>query len=595
MIPLIDCAAIAEGDFEEVSLENYNKVAQEIGRAMTGIGMCNLINVGVSMEKIEKVYEVSKKFFELPIETKLKYRKVSPTKSFHGYSAPGDEFLNENAKNSTELREFWDIWGTEAYDEKMLPDDDVPGFKKAIDDVRSELESAGKKIFRCIELCLELKEGTFTSTHRNLGDRSIRTHSQLRSLYYYKLNPNANFPPNAIRCGEHKDWGSITFLIQDMVGGLEVKTSEGEWIPAVPVKNAILLNSGQLMEYWTGGRFHAANQHCPYLQEMIPLIDCAAIAEGDFEEVSLENYNKVAKEIGRAMTGIGMCNLINVGVSMEKIEKVYEVSKKFFELPVETKMKYRKVSPTKSFHGYSAPGDEFLNENAKNSTELREFWDIWGTEAYDEKMLPDDDVPGFKKAIDDVRSELESAGKKIFRCIELCLELKEGTFTSTHRNLGDRSIRTHSQLRSLYYYKLNPNANFPPNAIRCGEHKDWGSITFLIQDMVGGLEVKTSEGEWIPAVPVKNAILLNSGQLMEYWTGGRFHAAPHRVRIITEGKEAKDPRQSVVFFINPDNDTEVFPVVPVLPEKETQFQKFNNQPVNAYKFYQERMKNTSFY
>ncbi|XP_037033997.1 2-oxoglutarate-dependent dioxygenase htyE-like [Bradysia coprophila] len=328
---------------------------------------------------------------------------------------------------------------------------------------------------------------------------------------------------------------------------------------------------------------------------MIPLIDCAAIAEGDFEEVSFENYNEIAKEIGRAMTGIGMCNLINVGVSMEKIEKVHEVSKKFFELPVETKLKYRKVSPKKSFHGYSAPGDEFLNEDAKNSTELREFWDIWGPEAYDEKMYPDDDVPGFKQAIDDVRSELEKAGKKIFRCIEICLELEEGTFTSTHRNLGDHSISTHSQLRSLYYYKLNPNANFPPNAIRCGEHKDWGSITFLIQDMVGGLEVKTSEGEWISAVPVKNAILLNSGQLMEYWTGGHFHAAPHRVRIITEGKEAKDPRQSLVFFINPDGDTDVFPIIPVLPEKEIQFQKFNNQPVNAYKHYQERIENATLY
>lgn len=37
--------------------------------------------------------------------------------------------------------------------------------------------------------------------------------------------------------------------------------------------------------------------------------------------------------------------------------------------------------------------------------------------------------------------------------------------------------------------------------------------------------MKTSEGEWISAKPVENAILLNSGQLLEYWTGGHFHAA----------------------------------------------------------------------
>lgn len=52
---------------------------------------------------------------------------------------------------------------------------------------------------------------------------------------------------------------------------------------------------------------------------MIPLIDCSPIAEGTFEDVSFDDYSKVAREIGNAMTGIGMCNLINLGVSMEKV------------------------------------------------------------------------------------------------------------------------------------------------------------------------------------------------------------------------------------------------------------------------------------
>lgn len=104
----------------------------------------------------------------------------------------------------------------------MYPDADVPGFKNAIDDVRGDLENAGKKIIKCIEICLGLDEGTLTSKHLNLGDHTIKTQTQMRSLYYYTLDPNANFPPNSIRCGEHSDWGTITFLIQDMVGGLEV-------------------------------------------------------------------------------------------------------------------------------------------------------------------------------------------------------------------------------------------------------------------------------------------------------------------------------------------------------------------------------------
>lgn len=130
--------------------------------------------------------------------------------------------LNEEQKNSTELREFWDFWGPDAFDEKMYPNDEVPDLKKTVDNVRCDLENGGKKILRCVEIALDLETGALTSCHKNLGDHTIKTQTEMRSLYYYTLDPNSNFPPNSIRCGEHKDWGSITFLIQDMVGGLEV-------------------------------------------------------------------------------------------------------------------------------------------------------------------------------------------------------------------------------------------------------------------------------------------------------------------------------------------------------------------------------------
>jgi len=70
---------------------------------------------------------------------------------------------------------------------------------------------------------------------------------------------------------------------------------------------------------------------------------------------------------------------------------------------------------------------------------------------------------------------------------------------------------------------------------------------------------------------------------------------PHRVRIITEGKEAKDPRQSFVYFINPDGSANVFPLVPVLAKKEAQFEKFDNKPVNAFDHYQRHIEAATLY
>ena len=46
--------------------------------------------------------------------------------------------------------------------------------------------------------------------------------SALRLLYYPPLPEKSNVKPGQIRCGEHSDYGSITLLFQDDVGGLEV-------------------------------------------------------------------------------------------------------------------------------------------------------------------------------------------------------------------------------------------------------------------------------------------------------------------------------------------------------------------------------------
>lgn len=124
--------------------------------------------------------------------------------------------------NSTEMKEIWDISGFDGYDEKNYPIDEIPEFKPAFDNIRSDLENIGKKILRCIEIFLHFEKGFLISKHNNLHDRTIQTHTEMRSLYYYALNEKEKFPVNAIRCGEHKDWGTFTFVLQDLVGGLEV-------------------------------------------------------------------------------------------------------------------------------------------------------------------------------------------------------------------------------------------------------------------------------------------------------------------------------------------------------------------------------------
>ena len=50
--------------------------------------------------------------------------------------------------------------------------------------------------------------------------------SQLRYNYYPMISDLSKIKPGQIRCGEHTDYGGITLLIQDDVGGLEVRTAD---------------------------------------------------------------------------------------------------------------------------------------------------------------------------------------------------------------------------------------------------------------------------------------------------------------------------------------------------------------------------------
>ena len=139
---------------------------------------------------------------------------------------------------------------------------------------------------------------------------------------------------------------------------------------------------------------------------------------------------------------------------------------------------------------------------------------------------------------------------------------------------------------------------------------DYGLITLLYQDEVGGLEVRGANNTWVPATPIKDAILINAGDFLEIYTNGKLPATVHRVVIPPEEIKRKTSRQSIVFFVHPDHETEIYPLPNFTEDKEeklidgikkrgifTSTKEFTNgyQPVNSFEHLMRRLNSTYQY
>ena len=69
------------------------------------------------------------------------------------------------------------------------------------------------------------------------------------SFVRFNRYPTCPNPHLALGVGRHKDSGALTILVEDDVGGLEVKPKTcGEWIRVKPIPNAYIINIGDTIK-----------------------------------------------------------------------------------------------------------------------------------------------------------------------------------------------------------------------------------------------------------------------------------------------------------------------------------------------------------
>jgi isopenicillin N synthase-like dioxygenase len=111
---------------------------------------------------------------------------------------------------------------------------------------------------------------------------------------------------------------------------------------------------------------------------------------------------------------------------------------------------------------------------------------------------------------------------------------------------ADKFDRPMATLRLLHY---PPRDAAPGELAGAGEHTDYGSLTILLNDGAGGLEVRRCDGAWIEAPPIPGAFVCNIGDCLMRWSNDTYVSTPHRVTS-PPGRD----RYSIAFFLDPNPD-----------------------------------------
>jgi isopenicillin N synthase-like dioxygenase len=286
---------------------------------------------------------------------------------------------------------------------------------------------------------------------------------------------------------------------------------------------------------------------------MLPIIDLTPLLSGDGRDGS-----GVTDEIAMACEKTGFFYARNHGVSQATIDAAFAASRQFFALPLPTKKTFCRERGR--YRGYIVPSP-FSEDQTSGKAFLYEAF-IVGAEVHpeDPQIIASEGLyspniwpthpRGFKSAVSAYWDAVTALSYHLLRAFSLALGASED-FLVTQFNKPLSNI-------SLLHYPARPD-DLGDGELDARAHFDTDAVTVLLPGEVGGLQVQHREGEWMDVDPLPGCFVINIGNMLEAWSGGRFRSTMHRVHPPV-GLE----RYSIAYFAHPDYDTLVKPL-PDLP------------------------------
>jgi len=235
--------------------------AAEIHRAYVRTGFFYVSHHGIDSALIEKQFDFTKKFFDLPIKEKMSIWMKSSS-SASGYEPIGGQALDsQDATQKAAPPDLKESFTAELSCQTIILTSPpasgvlgkpVPGGYRTVSRADASLwcrvARLGDTILELMALSLDLQSNWFAPHFATAG-------AKLRLIKYSPQQEAA--VTNQLGAGAHTDWGGITILAQVSIGGLEVQMlpASGSRPSRFPIRSSSI--SGI---WWRGGRTESTNR-----------------------------------------------------------------------------------------------------------------------------------------------------------------------------------------------------------------------------------------------------------------------------------------------------------------------------------------------
>ncbi len=280
---------------------------------------------------------------------------------------------------------------------------------------------------------------------------------------------------------------------------------------------------------------------------LVPVVDLGPLRDGS-------DPQRVAAALYRASHEVGFLYVRNHGMDAALLTRSRALALDFFRQSPGQK---QALGISDRHRGFLAMGAARMQR--QEQPDLKESF-IWGHEDALGQVPQDHALRGANRwpaAIPELRTvalafadQADRLARHLLEGFALGLGLAPGFFLQT---------ATRPLSRAAFVYYPPQSTGFNGTRYGVAPHTDFGMLTILCQDHIGGLQVQDAGGQWRDAPPIPDTLVVNVGDLLARWTGHVYRSTPHRV-VNSSGRE----RLSLVFAFDPDPQTLVDPrqVVP---------------------------------